>query len=60
MMAPTNNDIIMIHHLREVFLTALAWLWAINPDPLVKWLAVVASIATIISAITTIRKNKKS
>jgi len=59
-MAPTNNDIIMIHHLREVFLTVLAWLWAINPDPIVKWLAVIASMATIASAISTIRKNRKS
>jgi hypothetical protein len=49
----------MIHNMRELFLTALAWLWAFNSDPVIKLLAVVASLATIASAISTIIKNRR-
>lgn len=41
------------------FGSCLGWIWAFNPDPIVKVLAAAASLATIISAISTIRKNQR-
>jgi len=45
--------------MRNVFLAVLSWLLALNPDPIVKWAALGASMATIAASITTIRKNRR-
>lgn len=49
----------MIHNMRDFFLLALSWLWSFNPDPWIKLLAALASVATIISAYYTIKKNRQ-
>lgn len=56
----TLSETQMIHNIKEMFLTVLTWLMAFNPDPFVKGLAAIASIATIISAYSTYKKNKRS
>jgi hypothetical protein len=45
--------------MRNVFLAMLSWLLALNPDPIVKWAALAASMATIAASISTVRKNHK-
>jgi len=53
------NDKNEIDMTRNVFLLALTWLLALNPDTLVKWAGLAASIATVVAAISTIKKNRR-
>lgn len=48
----------MFHIVKNIFLSFFCWITAFNPDPFVKALAAIASIATIISAYSTWKKNQ--
>jgi len=45
--------------MKYIFLNALVWLLALNPDWIVKAFAIAASISTIIAAYSTWKKNRK-
>jgi hypothetical protein len=49
----------MHHNMTSIYLLAVSWLMALNPDPISKWLACIASISVIASSYYNIRKNRK-
>jgi len=49
----------MHYNVTAFFLLAVNWLMALNPDPISKWLACVASLSVIASSIHSFYKNRK-
>lgn len=44
---------------KNIYLLTLSWITAFNPDLMVKCFSVAASIAVIISSISTYKKNQR-